>query len=394
MTDKGNDPNKWLGLLKWSLSYADGTRPTNPDDAPNPDDIAWLKSVFQEMAVNEADRMNEILAEVKNILDISADQNPSSKNDRLCVLLDGLKEIVEQIDMAQIFVKFGGLTYLFRIINGDINSNHNGDDVNKSIFSYQESSAVALSIIGTVAQNNITVQETMFQQKVVEKLSTLFLANACDNPTSSKVLYALSCAIRGHEALEELFSNDFAALVFQHALSSIYREEHRALHVGVDPDNTSSHCISLCRRVLFLANALLLSSFAFPQRQTCLIHCLVPAIFSLIVANDLDLRESTINLLSTIASIPRAKETFLLSNPSHKAMLDEVLSKRLTELDFTAFTSEEQESHEKEQVIRFRATLDEVVTLPPASDSNDLGTNNTNTSAANTNQPILLIESP
>jgi hypothetical protein len=49
--DKGKDPNKWLGLLKWSLSYSDGTKTTDCTAAP--EDIAWLKHVFQEMTVNE-----------------------------------------------------------------------------------------------------------------------------------------------------------------------------------------------------------------------------------------------------------------------------------------------------------------------------------------------------
>jgi hypothetical protein len=45
------------------------------------------------------------------------------------VKLDQVRFVVEQIDMAQVFVKFGGLLILFRIINGEVGNNRDDKDI-------------------------------------------------------------------------------------------------------------------------------------------------------------------------------------------------------------------------------------------------------------------------
>jgi len=54
--------------------------------------------------------MADILSEVKKNLE------DGSNIDAVTPLLEELSDLLEQIDMAQIFVKFGGLDVIFRII--------------------------------------------------------------------------------------------------------------------------------------------------------------------------------------------------------------------------------------------------------------------------------------
>lgn len=48
----GEDPNAWLGLLKWSLSHQDGTEPSGA--RPMADEVCFT----HEMAVQLLSRMN------------------------------------------------------------------------------------------------------------------------------------------------------------------------------------------------------------------------------------------------------------------------------------------------------------------------------------------------
>jgi hypothetical protein len=61
-------------------------------------------------SIEKADRMADILSEVKKNLE------DGSNIDAVTPLLEELSDLLEQIDMAQIFVKFGGLDVIFRII--------------------------------------------------------------------------------------------------------------------------------------------------------------------------------------------------------------------------------------------------------------------------------------
>jgi len=67
------------------------------------------------------------------------------RNDRTEILLEELLYIIEQIDMAQVFVKFGGVKSLILTA--------------KEIENVSTSNrAAAIAVIGSLAQNNITVQ--------------------------------------------------------------------------------------------------------------------------------------------------------------------------------------------------------------------------------------------
>ena len=56
----GNDPWAWLGLLKWSLQYSDGTKDT-PASPMSDEDRAFLEKVMKEGIIDENERMRYIL---------------------------------------------------------------------------------------------------------------------------------------------------------------------------------------------------------------------------------------------------------------------------------------------------------------------------------------------
>ena len=59
-SSNSNNPWAWLGLLKWSLSYADGTTPSDNVEI-SAEDKAFLEAVMAEGVVDENDRMKTIL---------------------------------------------------------------------------------------------------------------------------------------------------------------------------------------------------------------------------------------------------------------------------------------------------------------------------------------------
>jgi hypothetical protein len=67
------------------------------------------------------------------------------------------QEITEQIDMAQVFVKIGGLTSLTNILHSD------------SV----PLATLAAAAISTLAQNNPIVQEMMITDGLVQQLQTM-----------------------------------------------------------------------------------------------------------------------------------------------------------------------------------------------------------------------------
>ena len=94
-------PN-WLGLLQWSLAHSDGTSSSTNVQRMGDEDRKWLEAVMKENVKDEPARMNQIMVEIVGMLD----SNSCSENEeRIEIMLEELRDITEQIDMAQIFVR-------------------------------------------------------------------------------------------------------------------------------------------------------------------------------------------------------------------------------------------------------------------------------------------------
>ena len=178
-----------------------------------------------------------------------------------------LQEIVEQIDMAQICVKFGGLTCLLLLLESELV----GDSVRN----------VCATTIATLSQNNIKVQNEMFTRGVIDKLCNLLPSTT--SVVASKILLAISCIIRNHEAAEIHFTRNYSTMIFGRALGS----GHSAF----------------MRRAIFLASALLTSDAS--NKVLCenlFPNVFIPCVFTCLTSGELDLRDVALRILRIFAA--------------------------------------------------------------------------------------------
>ncbi len=167
-------PN-WLGLLQWSLAYSDGTSASTGRTLSEEDKL-WLERVMKEAVTDEPARLNEIMIGLTTILDRVPNESDEESIENS---LEEIKGIVDQIDMAQVFTKFGGVKCLLRVIEcAEIN------DHLKSI---------AASVIGTLAQNNLIVQDIMFNDGVVDTVLKTFVRTSSSLLTTKVCLMCRDC---------------------------------------------------------------------------------------------------------------------------------------------------------------------------------------------------------
>jgi len=269
------DSGNWLALLKWSLAQSsDGTLPTEVTPMSE-EDKKWLEQVMREAVKDEPKRMNEIMGEFVKMLDAGLTEDQS---DVVLDLLDELRFIVEQVDMAQIFAKFGGFQCLLGLVECE------------NITS--EARALAASTLAALTQNNLVVQDIALNSGMLDRLGKVYVQS--ESPiVCNKVLYALSCSVRNHQAGEEYFMLHFAEAVLPKAISGL--NDVRALQ-----ENTAA--MGLVSRALFLCHALVISDFATSARIEKIQSLLLPLAQKGLESESIDLRETTENLLAALTT--------------------------------------------------------------------------------------------
>jgi hsp70-interacting protein len=151
-------PN-WFGLLKWSLAVSDGTSPSLARPMSD-EDRMFLERVMKECVKDEPARISEI---IESLIKMIEDNRVSASLTIISGYLDELDDIIDQIDMAQIFVKFGGLECLLKILEmNDFDS---------------ECKSHISSVIGALCQNNIIVQDEIFNKSILNRLVRVFLSS-------------------------------------------------------------------------------------------------------------------------------------------------------------------------------------------------------------------------
>lgn len=178
----------WLNILKWSLKQSDGTTATELKPLSD-DDKVFLKSVFDEITKDEPNRLQIILKTFQDIISLHTEPISESKSnhdesideDNLEDLLQELRDIVEQIDMSHVFVKFGGLTVLLAIIQFPLFSNN--------------IKSLAAGTIATISQNHTVVQDLIYEQQTLDTLCHIFLNVIDSNALSAKVKSSLHLCI-------------------------------------------------------------------------------------------------------------------------------------------------------------------------------------------------------
>ena len=240
------DPWAWLGLLKWSLSYSDGTR-DNADISPmSAEDRAFLEKVMKEGIIDENERMKFILeqttafidyckaraatAESESKSDVPSDP-PISEQDLQDLLLE-LQDIVEQIDFARAFCSLKGLPFLLGCVSSSSSSSSTTASSNESVI--PESIRLScLGILATLCQNNPPVQQELLELGALKTLSEVFFAYSVDGSDNksndpqqkqrqkylSKLMQAISANVRNHPVAEKVFTHlEQAPTLFQSGL--------------------------------------------------------------------------------------------------------------------------------------------------------------------------------
>ena len=214
----GGDPWAWLGVLKWSLSYSDGTKDSSETMSPmSTEDKEFLEKVMKEGIIDENERMKYILQQLTSVIDYYKDApadkiEPPITQDNLQDLLLELQDIVEQIDYARAFCSLKGLPFLLGCISS---SSSYSNDASSVIPEYIRLSC--LGIIATLCQNNPPVQKELLKLGSLKILSEVYFAySENDDPDGNgkqkykylaKIMQAISANVRNHAIAETVFTH-------------------------------------------------------------------------------------------------------------------------------------------------------------------------------------------
>ena len=316
MASGNAEPNwAWLGLLKWSLSYTDGTS-DNKDVSPmSKEDREFLEEVMKDGIIDEGKRMNHILTELTNgiqSLKDGGDVVPKSVNEEEMVeYLEELRDIVEQIDYAKAFAAMGGLTFLLgcaseptQVIPTNIKSH-------------------CLGVLATLCQNNPSVQYNLLELGAMKTLVTLYFSSSSVQQVQVKVVQTISCMIRNHAMAEHIFCQD--------TMSIQMLESGLGLSATT---TTTTTTIALQKRCLFFLQALVTSDTADTKRLQTFTPCLNHVITNFLTCDNVELREMT---LSMVLRLFQQQKQQILTH--HTNLLQTVGSQRISTIQ--SLTGEE-----------------------------------------------------
>lgn len=280
----------WLGLLKWSLQYTDGTRSSDESLAPMSDeDRQFLENVMKDGIVDEGKRMQTILSDVSVYLtsvvsEPSRDDEVPSEN-HMVELLEELQDIVEQIDFSRALMSLGGIPFLL----GCASHRRVPRPVRRQ----------CLAVLATMAQNNPPVQDGLLRSQVVldhvdhsnglSQLAQLFLEETAhaesdaDGSFRASVVKAISCGVRGHAVGEETFSQKLSAVLeLGLGAKALVPSNDSTTHTTFTPPPPLPP-LNLRQRCLFLLQALITSDTSSYQRIKALELCVQKVIEDLLL---------------------------------------------------------------------------------------------------------------
>ena len=342
MSNADGSQHAWLGLLKWSLAYCDGTRPSSATTEMKKEDLEFLKKVMEEGIINEGDRMKSILQEITGMFKKKASDTlpviearlvrspylsspdsiqchlevgePEEKRkefdeDELLDVFQELRDIVEQIDYARAFMSLGGIPFLLGI------ATYHASNAGKTI--PVPIKKAALGTMATMSQNNPPVQLKLLELGHLPQLIQLFfdyspgndLGNEPDDSMREKCVQAISASIRGHAMGEICFcKNELGLLMLK-------------IGIGMQSKNSSKPGAQLRKRCMFLLRALLTADDVSDER-----HELFRDVISFICTHEVDDRFEDD---SEIREISLATLTQLLRHPIAKKGSDIVLAHKI-----------------------------------------------------------------
>ncbi|XP_010543280.1 PREDICTED: hsp70 nucleotide exchange factor fes1-like [Tarenaya hassleriana] len=204
------DGPNWDGLLKWSLSHADGTRPTRQ---LSEEDRKWFTEAMQSQTVDVVKRMKEITQVMQTPEQVLEAQGVTPED--IEDMLDELQEHVESIDMANDLHSIGGLIPLLGYLKN----------------SHSNIRAKAADVVSTIVQNNPRSQQLVMEANGLESLLSNFTSDP-DMHTRTQALGAISSLIRHNKPGVTAFklANGYAGLRDALASDSV-RFQRKALNL-------------------------------------------------------------------------------------------------------------------------------------------------------------------
>ena len=219
--------NKYLGLLKWSLNFNDGT----VDNVQPMDEERkkWLQKAIEENVTDPADQMKALIQVLKlerksekleeNQKLIVEEWNDMKENEFVknkCEVLRALEEWVESIDWAMDLHNMGGFQVVIDLFKNDPSS---------------EIRAHALEVFATTVQNNPKCQDIAFELNVLPVLMKNFERSNLSEKEQLKTILAISCFVRGHSKASISFIKDFKGVNLLvkiiHSKNAIYPTKSR-----------------------------------------------------------------------------------------------------------------------------------------------------------------------
>lgn len=363
-----SDPFAWLGLLKWSLSYSDGTRPSDESMTPmGPEDKSFLEKVMKEGIIDENERMKTILKIVTTQMEAWRTATYTDEEaGEIVDFLQELRDIVEQIDYARAFAAMKGLVFLLGCVQEK-------DLMPQSI------RIMSLGIISTMCQHNPPVQKELLELGALRILSDLFFeTNASDaraddarGALRASIIQAISASVRSHDLAESVFCQ----------LEQAPRLIAAGLGVNGDTNNNSSEFssstleeiqipFSVRKRTLFFLRAFITSDTSTRQRFHRFASCIIYSVDSSLLVppsasndRDGDVSELVELVLATIEQIlvQRVSVDAILSRkePLVAAAIQRIsFIRKMTNSDDRKFAQVELEYWERLVTLLARATPD------------------------------------
>nr|AAM63079.1 unknown [Arabidopsis thaliana] len=234
------DGPNWDGLLKWSLSHADGTRPTRQ---LSEEDRKWFMEAMQSQTVDVVKRMKEITLVMQTPEQVLVEHGVTPED--IQDLLDELQEHVESIDMANDLHSIGGLVPLLSFLKN----------------SHANIRAKAADVVSTIVQNNPRSQELVMETNALESLLSNFTSDT-DIHARTQALGAISSLIRHNKPGVTAFklANGYAGLRDALASDSV-RFQRKALNLlqyllqQDDSDRSIATGLGLPRVMMHLASS-------------------------------------------------------------------------------------------------------------------------------------------
>lgn len=168
----------WQGLLRWSMQYADGTRPSEFKQMDE-ETKQWLKDALSSIVVDD----NEIMQKGAKILSELENGSPEEceQKEKAAELI---LQVIENLDMAKNMVKSGHFKHIIKCMIGS---------------QYQSVRKICASIFMSAVQNNPPVQENALAEHALEGLCAR-INEETDLQLKEQYIACISGLVRGQYA--------------------------------------------------------------------------------------------------------------------------------------------------------------------------------------------------